>query len=483
MENIMKTTIHLFSINDFHGIIESIRWWEGRLDDLYKHSGIAMFSKLMELKEENEKNAILVAAGDMFGSPSLEEEGPGKITIPLMNLAGFSIMTIGNHEFDWIPGNPNFFKEVQEKINFPLLSCNLFYKKTGKRPSFVKTSRIVKVAGFKLALIGVTTEECHTLCLEEELGAYEVRESMVYIKQEIERVKEEGAEIIFLVAHMGVIQDPNNGKLLGEVADILKGFSINEVQGVLTAHSHQRLAGKINGIPIVQGGAYGNGIGHIQIEVDLKNKSVSSIKGNVINIENTTSHNHIHPRVKKIVDFYRGIDSNRVEKIGYTPIDLEVKPYKETYWGKFVTNAMGEEMEAEVSFINTGAFRSVIRAGVIYDIDIKENLPFNNTIYTMDLKGRDIKKLIERSINLLRGRLQIEGIRYDMVDEGKKIQNVKLKNGSTLDLEKRYKVATSNYLADGGDFFTEFQRGCNRRDSNTIIREAVIKAVIKKEFL
>ncbi|ARE88089.1 hypothetical protein CLFO_24900 [Clostridium formicaceticum] len=28
MENITETTIHLFSIHDFHGIIESIRWTE-----------------------------------------------------------------------------------------------------------------------------------------------------------------------------------------------------------------------------------------------------------------------------------------------------------------------------------------------------------------------------------------------------------------------------------------------------------------------
>nr|WP_257786415.1 5'-nucleotidase [Clostridium formicaceticum] len=110
---------------------------------------------------------------------------------------------------------------------------------------------------------------------------------------------------------------------------------------------------------------------------------------------------------------------------------------------------------------------------------MKENLPFNNTICTMELKGRDIKKLIERSIDALWGRLQTDGIIYDIVDGEKKIQNIKLKNGDALDLEKKYKVATSDYLADGGDFFSEFQRGCNRRTSNIIIREAIMKTIIK----
>lgn len=486
MQKKVENIINIYSVNDFHGVVETICWSKEKKESLYDNPGVVMFSKLLSLQENSQESNIIVSAGDMFESPSLGLGGPGKITIPLMNLVKCTAMTVGNHEFDWKPMHLNYFHEIQTKMDFPLLSCNLYEGKSGERASFAKPSTIINVAGFKLALIGVTTQECHTLCLENELGSIEVKDPLICLKQEIDKVKENGAEIIIIVAHTGIIEDQINGELTGELVNLINNFSCDVIQGVISAHSHQLLSGRLKGIPIVQGGAYGQGIGHLKIILDDEKRKVHCVNPEVINIDNTVCREKINPKVKEVIDSHLNVQSNPLVKIGYTTICLEVNKHKETYWGKFVAKVICDKAGADIGLINQGAFRSSIKAGVIYNVDIIQSIPFDNTIYSMDLKGDSIKHLIEKSITLHRGILQTNGLTYDILknnDGESKIENIRLESGMLLDLEKSYRVATSNFLAGGGDFFTEFQEGVERQDTGIIIRDAVINTVLNQHII
>lgn len=70
-----------------------------------EHAKIEPFSRLQKLVERERKlnkNLVLVSAGDFFsGNPFVDyADEPGAPMIALMNLAGYDLAVLGNHDFD-----------------------------------------------------------------------------------------------------------------------------------------------------------------------------------------------------------------------------------------------------------------------------------------------------------------------------------------------------------------------------------------------
>ncbi|UNC90878.1 bifunctional metallophosphatase/5'-nucleotidase [Candidatus Contubernalis alkaliaceticus] len=446
VNNLQK--IDIYSINDFHGIIEPRR----------HYSAASVFSKLLSLKSSNPENTIIVSSGDMFESPALMNKSPGYLTIQLMNLVGTAAMTVGNHDFDWFPKRKTYLQEIQKHLDCPLISCNLYNKQTGKRPSFIKPSILIHVSGVNIAFIGLTTEECFKICLREELGDIQVSNSVSSLKKEIDRVKNQGADIIIGIGHIGAFQDNPGDVIRGETAELLKHFNKQDLHGFIAAHTHQHISGEINGIKVVQAGAYGEGIGHIEIIINPGLKEKFIINSREIKIEKSRTKKEIHPQILQIIQKQQQGDSTKTEKIGFTNKDLIIDYERETFWGRFVAEAMQRKVSADIGFINSGAFRAAVKAGDLFVSDIIQNLPFDNTVLKILLKGKVIKNILEKPINRSMGKLQTTGI-------------------TKIHDDKDYTTAVSSFLAVGGDGYSEFATGAILEDTGVLVRDVVIDRI------
>lgn len=444
--NIQK--IDIYSINDFHGIIEPQRHF----------TTASVFSKLISLKNDNPKNTVIVSSGDMFESPALMKESPGYLTIQLMNLVGTAAMTVGNHDFDWFPKRKTYLQELQRQLSCPLISCNLWNKRTGKRPNFIKPSILIPISDVNIAFIGLTTEECCKICLKEELGDIHVGNTVSSLKDEIARVKTQGADIIIGMGHMGAFQDKPEGIIRGEAAELLKHFNKSDLQGFITAHTHQYISGEINGVKVIQAGAYGEGIGHIQIIMNSDLKDNFTINSRTIKVEKSRTNKELHPQILKILQEEQKGDSSISEKIGCTKENLIIDYERETFWGKFVADAMKKKVNADIGFINPGAFRIAIKTGDLLVSDIIQNLPFDNTVCKILLKGKIIKSIIEKPVNPSMGILQKSGI-------------------INIHEHKDYTAAVSSFLAVGGDGYSEFTTGTFLEDTGILVRDVVINQI------
>ena len=95
--------------------------------------------------------------------------------------------------------------------------------------------------------------------------------------------------------------------------------------------------------------------------------------------------------------------------------------------------------------------------------------PFGNFLVSMDLTGAQVQAILEQEFFPRPPRAQLvlgvsNGVTFDWnqsAPQGSKVSNVKL-NGVPLNLTATYRVATNNFLADGGDGFTVFRQGTNR---------------------
>ncbi len=145
-ENEVKITI--LHTNDVHSRIEPFPMDGSRNQGL---GGVARRSTIIQQIRSQEKNVLLLDAGDMFqGTPYFNLFG-GKLELDLMSKLGYDAGTFGNHEFD--NGLHGLIKYL-DHASFPFLTANYDFKGTvleGKTQDYV----VFKRGGVKIGVFGV----------------------------------------------------------------------------------------------------------------------------------------------------------------------------------------------------------------------------------------------------------------------------------------------------------------------------------------
>ena len=112
-------------------------------------------------------------------------------------------------------------------------------------------------------------------------------------------------------------------------------------------------------------------------------------------------------------------------------------------------------------------------------------MPFDNTITTMFLSGREVQELLDyvSSRSTERGlpsQAQIAGMTFDMVcdPDNPRAENIVI-NNVPMDPNGTYELATNNYIANGGSGFEVLERNTTQSDTGISIRDVVKAAFIK----
>jgi 2',3'-cyclic-nucleotide 2'-phosphodiesterase (5'-nucleotidase family) len=124
----------------------------------------------------------------------------------------------------------------------------------------------------------------------------------------------------------------------------------------------------------------------------------------------------------------------------------------------------------DFAFFNNGGLRKALPAGEITKGDVFELMPFENELVILTLNGSSVKKLINFMAS--KGGAPVSGIRFKIKDkEAREI----IIGTAAFDSTKRYKVVTSDYLANGGDNFSFLSEAINRESINLKMRDAIIQ--------
>jgi 2',3'-cyclic-nucleotide 2'-phosphodiesterase (5'-nucleotidase family) len=138
---------------------------------------------------------------------------------------------------------------------------------------------------------------------------------------------------------------------------------------------------------------------------------------------------------------------------------------REAAIGNLIADAMRDKTGAAAAIMNGGG----IRGGKVYAPgtpitrrDILAELPFRNRVVTIDIKGRALRDGLENGLSRVEnaaGRFpQVSGmtITYDpRRPPGRRIVSIRI-GGKPLDPNKTYRIATNDFLANGGDGYTGF---------------------------
>ena len=139
--------ITILHTNDFHSAFDPIpAYW---LKNSPKLGGAAQLTTMINQIREKEKSSFLFDAGDMY-TGMLSNVSEGEILMEMMMSMKYDAMGIGNHEFDY--GSKNFSKQMN-RVSFPILGDNIFYK--GTNIPYSRPYTIIEKNGVRLGVIGI----------------------------------------------------------------------------------------------------------------------------------------------------------------------------------------------------------------------------------------------------------------------------------------------------------------------------------------
>jgi 2',3'-cyclic-nucleotide 2'-phosphodiesterase (5'-nucleotidase family) len=132
----------------------------------------------------------------------------------------------------------------------------------------------------------------------------------------------------------------------------------------------------------------------------------------------------------------------------------------------------------DMSILNNGGLRVSLPKGNITMGNIFELMPFENSLVLLELSGTQLLELLNFIAE--KNGTPVSGVKFIIKD--KKATSI-LINNSDFNVEKKYWVATSDYLANGGDNLVFLKKVSRKENLNLKVRDAFVNdlRMISKE--
>jgi 5'-nucleotidase len=481
------STIQLLGVNDFHGQLEPTT----RRDAPGKTLGGAAYldSYFDRYEARNPERTIRVHAGDMVGaSPLISSYFHDEPTVYAMNNMEFDVGTLGNHEFDeggeemlrLINGGQRSdgeqFKDGPDGqptntsdpnfpgAAFPYVAANTEYKETGE--TVLPPYKVVKKDGIDVGFIGVTTLETPRIVTPDEVAPFEYLDISETVDRYVAELKRQKVETIVVLAHAGGTQTPA-AEAVGEIVTETQQMS-DEVDVVVSGHSHSVLNTRVDGKLVVQAFSLGTAFDAVNMKIDRSTKDVVSSAAEIVNTDNAGI--APDPATAELVAGYKQqIDpiANRVVATASEDVTRAASGAGESELGDLIADAQRDFAGAQFAFMNPGGIRADIAAGEVTYGELFAVQPFDNQVVSMELTGDQIYRLLEQQFppNQSSKRiLQVSGLKYtydESLPQGQRVTSLTQTDGTPIDRVTTYKVAVNSFIASGGDGFTVLKEGQN----------------------
>lgn len=470
--------LNVLHINDLHSRVESIGGYgstcsaedagEGKCFGGYGRLATKIRERRKEIEDAGE-HAITLDAGDQFQGSLFYTTYRGKAEGEFMNKIGFDAMALGNHEFD---NGPDVLADFIDFVEFPVISGNVTVGDGEKLAGKVDEWVVLDVGGEKIGVMSVLTPD--TAVTSSPGPNVKIGDDIEYLKEAVARLRSEGVNKVLLLSHVGFVRDQ-------EIAAQVEGIS-----AIIGGHSHTLLSNTEEGapayatlvenpagkaVPIVQAGAYSKHLGDLTLTFDEEGYVAEATGDTRILDASVEPDAEIEARIKELAGPIETLKSTEVAEVA-GPIDgsRESCRAKECEMGNLVTDAIlakTAEQGVTIAIQNGGGLRASIDQGMATVGDVLAVLPFQNTLATMKLSGKDIVASLEAAVNDIEGGAgkfpQVAGLRYtlDMTvapDQGR-VKNVEVRDGDqwvAIEMEKIYGVGTNDFMRKGGDGYALF---------------------------
>jgi len=473
--------VDILSINDFHGALVE--------EPKGKNVGAAKLATVVFEARKANPNTVLVSGGDLYQGSALSAITKGAVVNDYLAYLGLVDSAVGNHEFDWGPGN---FTTWSRDGKFPFLAANIIDKKTGAVASWAKPYHVVLVGGHKIAIVGFSTMETLTKAKAEFVADYDFQDpAKTAAKLVPEIIAKEKPELILAVTHLPSEADSKDASKALGMAELNELDALTKVAGInaiVTGHSHNSVAGKLNGIPVVQGYYNGRALGKLSIAFASDGSSV--ITPSYLEPFKTKDKIAEDAGAAKIyADYNARFGAGLSAKVAVVSGDLShAKKANVTPMGKWACDVLKTRYGVQVYVQNGGGLRKGFVAGDAKVSDFWELMPFDNYTVTFKTSGKVLKEIIANgldSVDFDNGQFSGVKVKYNPAAKGAaKILVLTLDDGSVITDEALYTVGTNDFQFYGGDKYTMIKPNASAvKETFEPVRDVLIDIASKAGIL
>lgn len=469
--------VTLLYTNDFHSAFDPVpAFW---LPGSPRLGGAAQLATLVERERATAGTSFLLDSGDMF-TGTLSRLTEGEALLELMLLMRYDAMGVGNHEFDY--GWQSFERGMQ-RVPFPILCCNVRHRGSGVR--FARPHTILEREGVRLGVIGVMGMKAATrTIMPSKVAELEFTDPVLETRASVRALRDQ-VDVIVVLGHMGLPgpmqsdaeADPSVQRPLDE--DLAFVGAVPGIDVYIAAHSHHGLESPLvhpdTRTIMTQTFGYGTRLGRIRLSV-----ADGRVVGHEVALLKVWSDELVpHPTVAARIARYRAKVADQIgPPVGRAAGRFTRKYHAESSLGSFCADAMRERARSEIAITNAGGLRADLAEGPLDKGDVLNALPFLNDSVTVELTGAAVLAVLEQGCSLEAGMAQVSGVRavWDRARPvGARLLEVRV-GDAPLDRERRYRVTTNSFLAEGGDGYRAFV------GSTVLGRDAVLSDIVLEQI-
>jgi 2',3'-cyclic-nucleotide 2'-phosphodiesterase (5'-nucleotidase family) len=440
--------------------------------------GAAARAALIARERARTPDLLLLDAGDVIQGTPAYNLFRGVPDTRALSLQRYDVVALGNHDLD---DGPAAFLHLRPYAKYPVVSANVFAAAEStwaealeeSVPSKIKAGarwiggeRVAAAArlrylaapyvilpwrGLKVAVLGLTTANIVDIVRISANRGVAVSDPIAVARILVPHLREK-ADVVIALTHLGVEKDR-------ELARQVPGIDL-----IVGGHSHTRLsepqyagggeAPGRGGIPIVQTGAWGDRLGRSVFSI-VEHRP-SDFRYQLLPVRPSDGEDpEIAALLAPVADSVQAAMGASV----YVSAERVPTPRREdveTPIGNFAADVLREAAGADAAVMNTGGIRAPIPMGPVTVADIYSTFPFDNTIVAVPMTGNHLRRLLDFVASRL-GKsdfAQVSGVSFGI--DGNRATDIQV-DGRPLESDRVYRVATIDFLYEGGAGYTHFR--------------------------
>ena len=274
--NIVKGTfkeITILDISDYHGQLIPLTEAADSVGPTFTIGGSAFLKPWFDwYRSEAPNGSLTIAAGDSVGAtPPISSFFGDTPTIRLMNMMGFGLDGLGNHNFD--KGSAYLRNTLIPLANFPYVSANVV-DANGNTPAEWSKSRIFSTTfgGVKVGIVGFTNDDALTLVSPNAFDPFHITNSTAAVNAEAAALKAKNVNVILAIGHLGATAGSLTSPT-GPLVDLADAAT--NVDAVIGDHTDfQVLTTRSNGVLLTENRSKGIRFTRVRLVWDSVNKNL-----------------------------------------------------------------------------------------------------------------------------------------------------------------------------------------------------------------
>jgi 5'-nucleotidase len=254
-------TITILHTNDTHSTIDPFPDNHSKYPGL---GGVARRFNLIERIRAEEKNVLLVDAGDIFQGTPYFNKYRGVLEMKLMKKMRYDFATMGNHDFDiGLDG----FKNAIQYTDVPFICSNYDFKNT-ILDGVTQDLAVKELDGVKVGIFGIGVG-LSGLVPTDNYNETKYLDPIEIANEKVNQLQKLGCDLIICLSHLGYSYEDNR------ISDLVLAESTSGIHLIIGGHTHTFLekptevVNKSGNIVLVnQVGWGGINVGRIDFEIE-----------------------------------------------------------------------------------------------------------------------------------------------------------------------------------------------------------------------